>query len=677
MSRLLRNLMLLALIIIGGGMSAQADDVVYKTLDFSTASKESVQDYASTWHATSGNDDWTISNFNNNEAGWDYIKIGNKSYALTGTITNSAPYDVAVTKVVVTYKEISKDPTTTYLEVSTDPTFKQDVQKFEVKKPNVGDVTYTVSTPIANAYYRFVIETPKYGGKKNGQIWISKLVYYTSSEPGKTITSLSFGENANKTFWKGDTEGTTFTQTATLTPDVEGAKITYSSSDENLAAVNENTGEVVVSTDKEGTATITATYDGDDTHASSTASYTITVDPLYSNISELKTAKSGTNAVLRLTDAMFTYVDADGNHYLQDATGAIDVYNKNLEYIAGDVLNGIVSVTYSPYYGLPEVKDLSPIGDLKVTSGTTAPTPETMTIADAKKAENLCKYVVIQNVTVTPGTKSDYATAALGDESIDIYKKNQTYVGGQYDLTGIVSIHSGTPQIAFISYAPDFTIDEDVNSNAITAGENGTVTIGRTFNANAWNTLVLPFNLTADELAAKFGANAKFATYIGTSKNNDGTYTLNFQSTSSLTANTPVFVWGANNKELYEFSGVKVVKADPTSTPSGAAFSFTGSYDKTTLKAGDWFISSDNKFYRALGTETMKPMRAIFRPVTAAAAKGLSFSIDGGEATGISAITADGSIIVNDNAPMYNLAGQRVSDSYKGVVIQNGKKFIK
>ena len=30
-----------------------------------------------------------------------------------------------------------------------------------------------------------------------------------------------------------------------------------------------------------------------------------------------------------------------------------------------------------------------------------------------------------------------------------------------------------------------------------------------------------------------------------------------------------------------------------------------------------------------------------------------------------------------DNAPMYNLAGQRVSKSYKGIVIQNGKKMIK
>ena len=673
MSRLLRNLMLLALIIAGGGMNAQAEDVVYKTLDFSKASQPKVDVYTTTWTATSEDkqDKWTISNFSNYNNKWAYVKCGRKDYTSIATIANSAAYSSAVTKVVVTYDAVKSNPKTTYLEVSTDPKFSTVDEKVVVATPKAGDVAYTISSPKANAYYRLVVDNPKYSS--NGQIQISKLVYYISSEPGKTITSLSFGDNADKTFWKGDKDGTTFTQTATLTPAVEGATITYSSSDENVAVVDAK-GEVVVSTDKEGTATITATYDGDDTHASSTASYTITVDPLYSNISELKAAKSGTNAVLRLTDAKVTYVDG-ANHYLQDATGAIDVYNSGLNYIAGDVLNGIVSVTYSPFKGLPEITELSAIGELKVTSGA-APAPESMTIADAKKAENLCKYVVIKNVTVTPGSK-DNATAASGNESIGIYKKNKEYVEGQYDLTGIVSIFNGTHQIAFISYAPDFTIDEDVNSNAITAGENGTVTISRTFNANAWNTLVLPFNLTAEQLAAEFGADAKFATYTGTTKNNDGTYTLNFESATALTANTPVFVWGANDEGVYEFSGVNVVKADPTSTPSDAAFSFTGSYDKTTLNAGDWFISSDNKFYRAIGTETMKPMRAIFRPVTAAAAKGLSFSIDGGEATGISAITADGSIIVNDNAPMYNLAGQRVSDSYKGVVIQNGKKFIK
>lgn len=42
-------------------------------------------------------------------------------------------------------------------------------------------------------------------------------------------------------------------------------------------------------------------------------------------------------------------------------------------------------------------------------------------------------------------------------------------------------------------------------------------------------------------------------------------------------------------------------------------------------------------------------------------------------ASGISNITAD---TLNENAPIYNLAGQRVSKDTKGILIQNGKKFI-
>lgn len=44
--------------------------------------------------------------------------------------------------------------------------------------------------------------------------------------------------------------------------------------------------------------------------------------------------------------------------------------------------------------------------------------------------------------------------------------------------------------------------------------------------------------------------------------------------------------------------------------------------------------------------------------------------------TGIDSLNAENKTL-NDNAPIYNLAGQRVDKTYKGVVIQNGKKFIK
>ena len=41
------------------------------------------------------------------------------------------------------------------------------------------------------------------------------------------------------------------------------------------------------------------------------------------------------------------------------------------------------------------------------------------------------------------------------------------------------------------------------------------------------------------------------------------------------------------------------------------------------------------------------------------------------KAAGVNAITLD-----KTNAPLYNLAGQRVSNNYKGVVVKNGKKYF-
>ncbi len=46
---------------------------------------------------------------------------------------------------------------------------------------------------------------------------------------------------------------------------------------------------------------------------------------------------------------------------------------------------------------------------------------------------------------------------------------------------------------------------------------------------------------------------------------------------------------------------------------------------------------------------------------------------DNGGSTGITEVASDK---LNENAPVYNLAGQRVSKDAKGILIQNGKKFI-
>lgn len=50
------------------------------------------------------------------------------------------------------------------------------------------------------------------------------------------------------------------------------------------------------------------------------------------------------------------------------------------------------------------------------------------------------------------------------------------------------------------------------------------------------------------------------------------------------------------------------------------------------------------------------------------------FTYKTGGSTDINGITAEEA---NENAPVYNLAGQRVNKNAKGILIQNGKKFIK
>lgn len=51
-----------------------------------------------------------------------------------------------------------------------------------------------------------------------------------------------------------------------------------------------------------------------------------------------------------------------------------------------------------------------------------------------------------------------------------------------------------------------------------------------------------------------------------------------------------------------------------------------------------------------------------------------SFGSNGGDTTAIESIITDQT--VDENAPIYNVMGQRVTKEYKGILIQNGKKFV-
>jgi len=242
---------------------------------------------------------------------------------------------------------------------------------------------------------------------------------------------------------------------------------------------------------------------------------------------------------------------------------------------------------------------------------------------------------------------------------------------GNYTLTvdNMAETSTGIVISNFELKKATFDIDEDSNCAPEVSG-NTKVTITRTFNDGAWNTLVLPFDMSLSEAKEVFGNDIVLADYLGTEGG-----LLRFSTVDAeIKANEPLLIWGANNLDKEDIGNWDLEVSTPTLTPDGASYSFVGSYDaSTTLLDGDYFIGSNNNLYYIDGTSlTMKGTRGIFRPVGGGSIKALSFSVDG-EATGI--MVVDGKEMLGLDS-VYNLAGQRVSKPTKGLYIKNGKKVI-
>lgn len=260
----------------------------------------------------------------------------------------------------------------------------------------------------------------------------------------------------------------------------------------------------------------------------------------------------------------------------------------------------------------------------------------------------------------------------------------KTGAAGDYVLTLANNGNTVLTDVSLVKYeVPEVAISED-QTVAPAASEYANVTLNRTFNQNAWNTLVVPFDMTADQVKAAFGNDVKVASYKGATQNGDETYTLNFETTTSIKAGEPVFIYGATDAKDKVIEGVTIesVEGDPKAGPADAAFSFVGTYVKKTVTPGSWFINSENKLYReGDGQTTLKALRAEFRPTTEAAqAKGLKVSFDDGEATGISSVKSEEAGV--KNSTVYTLSGQKVAERMDGsklpagLYIVGGKKVI-
>lgn len=213
----------------------------------------------------------------------------------------------------------------------------------------------------------------------------------------------------------------------------------------------------------------------------------------------------------------------------------------------------------------------------------------------------------------------------------------------------------------------DVTLDE-AKDNTIEAMP-ANVTLKRKFVANKWNTLVLPFAVSDADVKTTFGADAKVVVYSNADDAN-----INFTtSTKGIEANVPVLIMPAavNAEKTYTFNGVSIVEAAPKA--DGTNYSFVGSYKPYNLVNDDYMLYADKWWKTEAGdTYKIKAFRAYIKANTPGAAKQLNLVIDG-QTTGLKLNTVNGNI----EGETYNIAGQRVANSYKGLVIKNGKKIIK
>lgn len=211
------------------------------------------------------------------------------------------------------------------------------------------------------------------------------------------------------------------------------------------------------------------------------------------------------------------------------------------------------------------------------------------------------------------------------------------------------------------------TLDEAADNDAIEA-KVADVTLKRTLKAEKWNTLVLPFAVSADKVKAQFGDGVEVAKY----SNTDGEK-INFSSTEDIKANVPVLIkpTTVSAENTYTFDGVTLVAGEPKTT--GVSYDFVGSYKPYNL-ATDNYMLYNNQWWKNEEGDNYKvnAFSAYVQATTPEAAKQLTLVIDG-QTTGLKLNTVTGNI----EGETYNMAGQRVANSYKGLVIKNGKKIIK
>ena len=250
--------------------------------------------------------------------------------------------------------------------------------------------------------------------------------------------------------------------------------------------------------------------------------------------------------------------------------------------------------------------------------------------------------------------KAYFTTGAAGNYILSIEQN------GNAHLTDVSLVKTSSTAIA---------LNDDAAYEPMNRTFYETVNMSRTVKTG-FNTVCLPFDLTAEQVTAAFGEGASVFTYSESSTDaNNVTINFNTKEDNTIKANVPVLIGAATASSEQVFNNVVFKSGD--AKVEGSNFNFVGVYAPTSVPKDDYFIGN-GALYRSSGSTNINAFRAYIYDKTKNVE--VKMFIDG-VATGIEAI--DNGQLTMDNDEIFNLAGQRVSKAQKGIYIINGKKVLK
>lgn len=236
-----------------------------------------------------------------------------------------------------------------------------------------------------------------------------------------------------------------------------------------------------------------------------------------------------------------------------------------------------------------------------------------------------------------------------------------------------------TIQLASNDYAPAQTYSDNILRETATVSFNSQnnvdVQLERTLSPEHWNSFCVPFAISADVIAEKFGAGTQICTFGSMNGN-----VMNFAHSTTIEAGKPYIVKPTQEVVDPSFTGVNI-EATAAKKVGADGYFMQGIYSAKTDLATDGtnlFLGDGNKFYKPAGATTarMKGLRAFFIVPQGTNLAALRANIDGAT----TAIDEFATVVEQptDNR-IYNLQGQFVGTSFEGlhgVYVQNGKKVL-